>query len=450
MPSARRKPSGILRTARVSAFLAVAAAVLGVPLLTGTANAVSGHATKPKAAAVTYPVTNFVGFVGGTPGTKANPKLSTIDIGWINQQGGSEDIAPETTIGAQLGVEYINKYGGGLDGHPAKLVSCYVPDTVSGATTCGQEMANNKNVSVVEFGADAIGNQAMESAIAPTHKPIVYLIALSEVDDTYSPGFALFGDGSHVEGPWATAAEYLHAKSVALINEDTPGSQVNVDITEAAMKYAHIPIKVVNFDPSSTDLTAPLEAAGAASASLVIGDVSGSDCSNLYQAVKQLGIKAKIAVNAPCATTQAATGDGGQLPNGWYYLAANSFYQDKADPANAAFLKVVKDFNQVQWAPDPWVSDAFGETLSVEQWITTLLKAGKPVTPANIAATAHAFKGPVPNGAPNLDCGKYAAEGAPAVCNDKVQFLVDRNGDFVPLTGWVGPPAGFVPPKGLE
>lgn len=431
-------------------FMGVLVAGLGAVLMLtpGVSTALPSGAAS-KAAAVSYPVTNYIGFVGGKAGKKANPKLSPVEIGWINQQGGSADIAPETTIGAQVAVNYINKYGGGLDGHPAKLVTCYVPDTVSAAATCGQEFANNKKISVVVAGALAVGNEAFENALAPTKKVLVFLIALSEVDDSYKPGFALFGDASHVEGPWATFAEKLHVKSVALVNENTPGSQITVGITEAALKYAHIKVTVSNFDPSETDLTTPLEAAGALKAGLIIGDVSGSDCSNLYQAIKQLGIKTKVAVNAPCGTSQVATGDGGSLPNGWYYLTDNSFYENKSDPSGAAFLKVTKLLGESAYAADPWDSDAFGETLSVEKWLTELLKAGKAITPANVASTAKAFTGPVPNGAPNLDCGKYAAQGAPAVCNDKVQFLVDDNGNFKPITGWVGPPAGFVPPKGL-
>jgi branched-chain amino acid transport system substrate-binding protein len=393
-------------------------------------------------------VTNYIGFVGGTPGKKANPKLSTIQIGWINQQGGSADIAPETTIGAQVATEYLNKDGGGIDGHPIQLDTCYIPDTVSAASTCGEEFANNSKVSVVVEGFDAIGNEALESAVAAKHKVMVFLIAQT-IDDTYKPGFALFGDSSHVEGPWATLAEDLHVKKVALINEDTPGSETGVDITEAALKYAHIGVSVVNFDPSETDLTTPLEAADASSAGLIIGDVNLTDCSDLYLAVKQLGLKAKVAVNAPCATSQVATGDGGSLPNGWYYLTDNSFYENTSDPSGAAFLKVTKLFGESAWAADPWVSDAFGEFLTTEKWLTELTKAGKALTPANIATVAHAFKGPVPNGAPNLDCGKYAAEGAPAVCNDKVQFLKDVDGKFSALTGWVGPPNGFIVPKSL-
>jgi hypothetical protein len=39
--------------------------------------------------------------------------------------------------------------------------------------------------------------------------------------------------------------------------------------------------------------------------------------------VKQLGIKTTVLANVPCDSTQVATGDGGQLPEGWYYARAN-------------------------------------------------------------------------------------------------------------------------------
>jgi branched-chain amino acid transport system substrate-binding protein len=447
------------RRSRFVAAFAVALAGLAVPLI-GAATSTASAATTPAPVACNtagapkcygtsgYPVTNYLSYVGGTKG-KANPKLSTIEIGWVNQQGGAADIAPETTIGATVAQDYLNNDAGGIDGHPVKLVDCFIPDTVTNATQCGQEFANDKNISAIAMGAVAIGNQALESAVAPTHKPIVFLISLATVDDSYKPGYALYGDSTHILAPYATfAKDDLHVKRVAVVYEDDPGAALGADIIVDALKYEGIKTTIVGFDPSITDLTTPLEAADVAQSNMVISTVGGSDCSNLYQAMVQLKLagKVKVGVFGPCASTQVEEADGGKFPPGWYYASANAVYQDPKDPSGPAFYKVTRQFGEAAYAPDPWVTDSFGQILTIAKWETAVLKSGEQITPATVAAQGNKFEGPVPFGAQHLVCGTY--KDAPAVCNDKSTLFLDDNGVFNAVARWVGPPPGYVPPAG--
>ncbi|MBO0887073.1 MAG: amino acid ABC transporter substrate-binding protein, partial [Acidimicrobiales bacterium] len=208
-----------------------------------------------------HPVYQYAQYVGGHG--KANSKLSPIEVGVINQQGGSTDIAPQWTIGATLAEKFINKQAGGIDGHPLKLVQCFIPDQVSSAAQCGQQMANNNNIAAISVGAVAIGNQAMEQALTPTKKVLVFGVSVSPVDTTYDNGYILYGDGTHVEAPLATfAKKYLKAKSVSIVWPNLPGFSVGVDIIVDALKYQGInKVYSVSYDPSQTDLTTPLEAA---------------------------------------------------------------------------------------------------------------------------------------------------------------------------------------------
>ena len=54
-------------------------------------------------------VTNYLKYVGGKAG-KANPKLSPVQIGFFNQQGGAVVIGADATVGAQMAVE-LRKQG---------------------------------------------------------------------------------------------------------------------------------------------------------------------------------------------------------------------------------------------------------------------------------------------------------------------------------------------------
>ncbi len=397
-----------------------------------------------------HPVTDYSAFIGGHAGA-ANSKLSTIEVGVINQQGGSSDIAPEWTDGAIIAQDYINKDAGGIDGHPVKIVTCFIPDVVANAASCGQEMANNSAIQAVSVGAVAIGNQAMESALAPTGKVLVFGVSVSPIDTTYKDGYILFGDATHVEAPLATfIKQYLHSKSVAIVYPDLPGSNVDAEITEDALKYEHIPVKVVGFDPTDTNLTGPLIASGAATAGLVINDSpSPVICSDIYKAIKQLNITTPVLANVPCDSTVTAQGDGGQLPTGWYYASANPLPGDPDDPSIAAFKAVADQFKYATYAADAWVADSFAQMLTIAKWDDELLVAHKAITASGLNTIAKTFKGPVPQGAPSLVCGSFKQ--APAVCNDRDSFFQNTSpGVFKAIARWIGPPNGFVIPAGLQ
>jgi branched-chain amino acid transport system substrate-binding protein len=391
-----------------------------------------------------------MGFINGHSGA-ADASKSPIDIGVINQQGGSADIAPEWTNGATVAADYINKDAGGIDGHPVKLVTCFIPDQVSNAAQCGQQMANNPNVQAASVGAVAIGNQAMENAISPSGKVLVFGVSVSPVDATYKDGYILFGDATHVEAPLATFIKnYLHSKSVAIVYPNLPGSNVDAEITEDALKYEHIPVKVVGFDPSTTNLAGPLIAAGAATAGLLINDSpSPQICSAIYKGIKQLNITTPVLANVPCDSTVTAQGDGGQLPTGWYYASANPLPGDAADPSLAAFKTVATQFGNATLAADAWTADSFAQVLTIAKWDDQLLTEGKQITSANLNNIAKTFKGAVPQGAPKLACGSFTQ--APAVCNDEVSFFQNTApGVFRAVARWIGPPNGFVIPAGLQ
>lgn len=397
-----------------------------------------------------HPVTDYMGFIGGHAG-KANAKLSPITIGVINQQGGTTDIAPEWTDGATIAADFINKDAGGIDGHPVKLVTCFIPDVVANAAQCGQQMANNSAISAVSVGAVAIGNQAMESALAPTGKVLVFGVSVSPIDTTYKNGYILFGDATHVEAPLATfIKQYLHSKSVSIVYPELPGSNVDAEITSDALKYEGIPTKVVGFDPTTTNLTEPLIASGAATAGLVINDSPNPViCSDIYKAIKQLSITTPVLANVPCDSTVTAQGDGGSLPLGWYYASANPLPGDPSDPSIAAFKTVADQFGFATYAADAWVADSFAQMLTIGKWDDELLTAGKTISASNLNAMAKSFKGPVPQGAPSLVCGSFPQ--APAVCNDRDSFFQNTSpGVFKAIARWIGPPAGFKIPAGLQ
>ncbi|HUA47670.1 MAG TPA: ABC transporter substrate-binding protein [Solirubrobacteraceae bacterium] len=383
-------------------------------------------------------VTNYLTYVDGKAG-KANPSLPPVYIGWVNQQGGQQVIGPLATNGAQLAVKYVNDELGGVDGHPVALKTCFITSAEEEGTTCGQQFLADKNVSVIDEGAVAIGIQSLYSTIG-TAKPVIVGVSVTPIDSVKSNAVILFGDVTHVLGPFGTyASQVLHAKTAALIYPDIAGITDGAAAIDASLKAAGVKVKSVAYDPNETDLIGPLTSAGATSADLVIPYTEAAGCVNLAKGLKQLGITdAKKILSAPlCLNSQVAAGLGGDYPI-WTYAIASSLYGDPTDPGMPPYMKVTAQYGQTAEAPDPWNIVSFGQLLTTVRFLNQL--GYGHITPSAVLAKAKAFTGPVALGAPSLDCGKYPS--APAVCNDRTQFFLYKGKHvFVKSAGWLQPPS---------
>ena len=387
------------------------------------------------------PVTNYLTYVGGKAG-KANPKLSPIVIGAVNTQGGQVLVGPNWTKGAELAVKYVNTYLGGVQGHPVVLSECFTTSAEEEGTKCGQKFANDKRISVVELGAVAVGNQSFYAALGGK-KPIVSGVALLPVDATQKNEFALFGTNDSVLGPWGTFAKtQLHAKTAAVIYPQIPGIDVGAKVEKTSLDDAGITTKLVGFDPSSTDLTGPLTAAGAQTADIVVPQSDAADCVNVAKTLQQLGVPgSKIVSNPLCLSGQVAAGLGGDLAP-WVYGIASSLAGDTSDPAVVPYNNAMKKLGQTALAQDAWVIVSWGQILTTVKEMNALGVAN--ITAPKLTKALRAFKGPQALGAPSLQCGKYPTE--PAACNDQTQFFqYEGKGVFKRLTGWLRPPANFTP-----
>ena len=82
------------------------------------------------------------------------------------------------------------------------------------------------------------------------------------------------------------------------------------------------------------------------------------------------------------------------------------------------YMKVTEQY-KVKTAPDPWVIVSFGSVLTTAKFLNQV--GADKLSSDAIIEKAHAFKGPVALGAPELECGKD--EESPSVCNDRTQFF---------------------------
>jgi branched-chain amino acid transport system substrate-binding protein len=385
------------------------------------------------------PVTNYVTYTGGKPG-KANARLSPVVIGAINTQGGQVLVGPGWTNGIRTAVQYVNRYLGGVQGHPLVVSYCFTTSAEEEGTKCGQKFANDKRIKVVEFGAVAVGNQSFYAALG-NNKPTVGGVELLPVDAARKNGFALFGTNDSVLGPWGTFGKnVLKAKTAAVVYMQVPGIDYGAQVEKASLESAGIKTTMVGFAANATDLTGPLTAAGAQNADMIVPQTPANGCVAVAKALAQLGkSKTPVVSNPLCLSPDVAAGLGGDLAK-WDYGIASSLGFDLSDPAVPPFIKGLKAVGQPKLAADAWVIVAWGQILTTVKLMNQI--GVKKVTSANFTRAIRAFKGPQALGAPSLNCGKYPAE--PAACNDQTQFFQYQGaGKFKRLTGFLRPPPTF-------
>ena len=144
-----RAPQGRLQA---GSLLLVVAIGLAAAVFAGSGLASTGRSAAPPAWAKV-----FAKYVGVKTLGPANAKLAPVTVGWVNAQGGIVQ-SPESTTSIQAAVAVINRYLGGVGGHPLKLKTCFVVQAESQGQKCAQSMDNDSSVKFVIEGVLPFGS----------------------------------------------------------------------------------------------------------------------------------------------------------------------------------------------------------------------------------------------------------------------------------------------------
>jgi branched-chain amino acid transport system substrate-binding protein len=433
------------------ALVGVAGLAAAVALVM-TSAASAGSRPAAKAASSAPPggyITNFVKYVDGKPGT-ANPKLSPAYIGWSsNDSGGTViSIGPEATAAAELTVNWINKYADGIGGHPLVLDKCIVLNSEEEGLACAQKFLNNPKVDVISYGALSVGAATIDSADAGK-KPIIMGFSLNPSDVTTKSTYILFGAGGFALYPFGTfAKQYLHAKSCAVIYPNEPGQVENAGSVALACKKYGMSVKSVPFDPTTTDLTGALTAAGANAPNTAVAPLvtTPSNCLSAANAINQLHINPSTVVwYTQCQQPSIkAQYPGGDYPK-YYSGISQSGDALTNDPTSKVYAKALTGFGAKADIGDDWYSGMFGQIMTLAQFMNKI--GYSKLSPSAMLAQVKAWKGPLLLGGPIIDCGQYKF--APGSCAAGNYFFhYDGNGKWTRTSTWLGPPPALV--KELE
>jgi branched-chain amino acid transport system substrate-binding protein len=420
-------PVGIRRAARGRRGLAVLAAVC-------VASAASAMAAVAATAPSNAVVLDYAKYVGG----KGKAKGAPITIGFINGQGGPPNFDfPQPTRVIQAGVRMLNAELGGIHGHPVKLDTCFIAQAEEEGVRCAQQMANDRAVHLILYGAVVVGNQSIYATLKGS-KPILGGVTANPADPTAKNAFFLNGSQTSVLGPFATYTKKAlpSVKTVTIVYPNQPGADSAAFALRDGFKAAGLNVTLIATPQNATDLLGP--ATQASSADMIVPALGFTDCVPFARALDQIHYSKPVLSTPLCTFIPAQAYAGGDLPQ-WVYGIAQTNVHYGPDKQAKLFLKeglkygaTVSDMTNV-FAEIAW------EELLVAAKVMNSVPLSK-LTSANISAALKRFPGPVPLAAPNVACGKVS-KGEPAACGNETQFYkYTGKGIWKPVTGWLKPP----------
>ena len=416
----------------VVALAAVSAFAFGE---SGGASAASGIVL-PK---LKFPVVNFVQYTDGKAGA-ANPKLKPVLVGWTNNQGGQVLVGPTATQGAELATKWINQHAGGIDGHPIKLVVCFMANTEAEGTRCGDQFAATKGLEAIAFGGVAVGASSLEAVVSPKI-PIFIGVSVNPGDNTNPNTYEFGGGATQISWSYGTFAKtVLHATSAASVFPNSAGFLQPAAAQQQAYQAEGIKAVSVGVDPNATDYVGPLQAANVATVGAISPNGDTTACIEIAKALQQLNIPPTRVVSSPLCLAPAVKAALGDYPK-WYYSSAQDNLDGKL-PETAAYYKILKAYGESASDEDPWFNTAFSEILTAAQFMNAI--GYNKLSPAMVNAAAKEWRGPFVLGQPLIKCGAYIK--APASCADQQHFYrYLGNGKFVQAAGWLRPPPSLQP-----
>src|ERR1700744_2742015 len=250
-------------------------------------------------------------------GTPKPAKGSPVVFGMINIESNSGADFPEVREAAQAAVNYVNNYGGGLDGPPIKLNVCVTDGSPATSVQCANKLVAQHPVAILG-GTDLAG-----AATLPIYKK-AGLDLFGGMDLTPAepsmPNSLIFNDqaqsGNSDIGVYAV--KNLHAKKVSVIAiGDTQGTAQAKGFELPAVQQSGGTAKLFSLPPSQADASSVVASATGTSPDVILLE-SPSQCVSILTALKSLGNSKPVLSIDPCSAPNVikAANGGGDVSSG--------------------------------------------------------------------------------------------------------------------------------------
>jgi branched-chain amino acid transport system substrate-binding protein len=405
-------------------WLSVTAAAVLALTAAGCSSSGSSSSSTPASGSTTTAASSSV---FGTP-KKATG--SPYVFGMISDETGAVTF-PEARQGTIAGVDYVNNYLDGINGHPIVIDACTGDGTPATAARCANQLVAAHPLAIL--GAADVGAPA--SIPIYQHANLAYLggIPFTPVPEL-APNSIQFWSVS--VGDNAAAAVYagktLGVKSVALVYfSNAQGASIIPQITPVFKAAGVTTIKYVPLSPTSPDPSPQAALVESSGAQLAYVDVPNG-CGNVLKALKTVGFSGKIMGIDPCGAPPVIAAAAGGA-NGMY-IASPFMLQSGNSQQAQLFQAAMKKWAAPGTLIDSISTAGFATVMNVQQVLSA-----SPGTPTTASILAAFRSGTHQNFLSHpYTCDGQALKGAPAICNDYYLMNQVQNGTITqPDPTWV-------------
>jgi branched-chain amino acid transport system substrate-binding protein len=368
-------------------------------------------------------------FTGGKEG-KASASLSPITIGFTDELGGTPAF-PEMKAGANAGVQFVNEHAGGIEGHPLKLLECYI-QTEEDGTKCAAQFLNAK-VPIIELGLSPLDDASLYKAINGKI-PIQQAIPSSPADNSAQNAYSFIGGNKSIWYGVANDIQKIKPKYVAVLAIENPGGKYSqTKVVEPLFTEFKITFgKSVYYPETVTTpvMVSALQSAGGSKADAIFLNPSApGECANLFSALKQLNIKVPIFTTSICNSPAFVDGTGAG-PEDWHIWGFGPNAR-VAEPETTQFAQIMEAAGQKAYVNIGFAGQAMGGLFAIAKFANTL-GAGK-LTTAAFTEQFKTFKGPVFMTPGAIDCAKPIEPQEPGICGISAAGATFKEGKWQSL-----------------
>jgi branched-chain amino acid transport system substrate-binding protein len=253
-------------------------------------------------------------------------------------------------------------------------------------------------------------------------------------------GMAIFAATMLPEGKPAKAA---------VVYADNPAGQAAYNLlTKPILEANGVAVSAVPVADTAgpQEFASAIQAAGAADADVFIPLVAISGCIGTYDALKQLGITTPVVTTGLCFGTPmtehlAQTGDGGDVPDGWYFGGYGYGYFIPGNPEIDAYLSVIDEYAKANGIENieytGFAGPTYGNALTLVKFMNEI--GPDAVTPDAMRQAALAFTGPMYGVVGPMACGKNPL--FPSLCGIQMSIQQYKDGEWISINdGFNGKP----------
>jgi branched-chain amino acid transport system substrate-binding protein len=373
--------------------------------------------------------------------TAPQPTGEPIVLAMANMEGSPGGSFPDSRLGAEAAVSYVNEELGGVHGRPLQLETCITRGSPETSASCANELVA-KNPAAFVGGADFFAFASLpiygDSGIPMVGGPV-----FTDAEMTATNTFRFVGSAASLGAMAIYAVEELEAETIALVYPDNIAGNTTVDSFIApVVEAAGAEVARTPFAPDTPDFAPTLTNAVAADPDAIIGVVPPQACPGVLAAYRSVTPDLPFFVTTVCVEASVVDAVGEDAVEGIY---TNSSFDTQGGTDEADAFR-----HAVSTSVDRESLDEIGvATFSTVMNLYAILTELEPenVTPEAIAESLTSSVDEPSFLGNTYTCDGAQVAGRPALCDNHTRVIrmgPDLEREYV--TDWVDDHSSSIPP----